>query len=314
MITRRAYLVENGRFEIRTENVVPESGQVLVKVASCGLCNWELNHWQGKIGKNPQFIGHEAAGTVVELGENVTEFSVGDKVTGFMGGFSEYVAVPAKNIFKLADHINPVYAFSEPLKCVVTVVTSAKARAGDVAVVVGCGPMGLWCIQALKSDALQSLIAVDINDNRLALARKYGATHCINPNRQNVAETIHDITQSRMADFVIEGTGNANILNECISYVKYGRGKIIAMSSYKRLPDKFDVIACVEKGVEIIFPHPCYSDNEIEDLRRAVNLINKGVFKIEELVTHKFSLDDINLAFQTLENKPAGYIKGIVIP
>ncbi|MDD3744106.1 MAG: zinc-binding dehydrogenase [Lentimicrobiaceae bacterium] len=314
MKTRKAYLVENGHFEIRTEEIIPQREQVLVKVASCGLCNWELNHWKGRIGQNPQFLGHEAAGIVVELGENVTEFSVGDKVTGFMGGFSEYVAVPTWNVFKLAEHINPVYGFSEPLKCVVTVITSAKARVGDVAVIVGCGAMGLWCIQALKSDAMQTIIAVDIDDKRLALAKKYGAMHCINPSKVNTSESIAKITQGRMADFVIEGTGNGNVLSECINYVKHGRGKIIAMSSYERLPEKFNLTACVEKGIEIIFAHPSYSKNAYEDLRRAVNLINKGVFKIEELVTHKFSLDEINSAFQTLENKPDGYIKGIIIP
>ncbi|MBD5457864.1 MAG: alcohol dehydrogenase catalytic domain-containing protein, partial [Lachnospiraceae bacterium] len=80
---KKAVLVEPGRFEILEVEENPGRGQILVKVASCGLCNWELNFWQGKLGAGetePLVLGHEWAGTVTALGEGVTDFQIGDKV------------------------------------------------------------------------------------------------------------------------------------------------------------------------------------------------------------------------------------------
>jgi len=313
--TRQAYLVEPGKFEIRNTNLTLDRNFVLIKVLCCGLCNWELNHWKGKIGTFPQIVGHEGVGEVIALGENVTGFEIGDIVTGMAGGFADYAVVPHFQLQKVAKHINPKYAISEPVKCVVTVIRATSPQAGDIGVVVGCGPMGLWCIQALSGCPLSELIAVDTNPQRLELAKKYGASYALNPKEIDVSKEIAKISEGHMADFVIEGTGNAAVLAESMNYMKgNGRGRLLAMSSYENPIDKMDFSVAVAKGIEIIFPHPCYSYDEFEDLRRAVNLINKGVFKTEDFITHVFKLDDIQTAFETLENKPTDYIKGIVIP
>lgn len=148
---KRAFLMEPHRFEIHEVEEEPGPGEVMMKVASCGLCNWELNFWDGNLNfmGYPHKLGHEFAGTVVKLGPGCTKFKVGDKISavarGF-GGFAEYRATPEACCEKLADNIDPKYALGEPQKCILTVLRATAPQAADYGVVLGCGPMGMWCI------------------------------------------------------------------------------------------------------------------------------------------------------------------------
>lgn len=319
MLGKRAYLVKERKFEIVEEDITPKTGQVLVKVELCGLCNWELNFWKGTgdyYTNYPQVIGHEWVGTVVELGENVKNFKVGDKVTVLPGetfeGFAQYTAVNEAECFKLNDDAVFINSMGEPLKCIATVLTTAQPQVGDYGVVVGCGAMGLWCTQALSGNLLAGIIAIDIDDEKLALAKKFGATHTINSKTENVCEKINEITNGRMADFVIEGTGLERVLVGCSDYLR-NRGRLVIMSSHENACDNFDFRPALSRGISITGAHPPRSTDARDDMARAIALVNNGVFRNEELVTHKFKLDDINEAFETLEHKPKGYIKGIVV-
>jgi len=324
MKTRRALLVEPRRFELVEADLTPGEGQLLVRIAVCGLCNWELNHWKGRIGEgHPQTLGHEWAGTVVEIGRGVTGFAAGDTVTGLpanratgpqLEGFADYMVADAACCVKVGASVDPMHAIGEPLKCILTVLRGAAPEAGDVGVVLGCGPMGLWCVQALSGGLLSALIAVDVDDAKLALARKYGATHTLNPRTSNVEEAIRDIGCGRLADFVIEGTGNADLLNTAIGYLREGRGRLALMSSYERTSASFDVGAVVGKAVEIRGLHPGYSLDGMDDLRRAVRLLERGTFRMDGLYSHRFKLEDVQAAFETLERKPPNYLKGVVLP
>jgi len=315
---RQAFLAEPYKFIIKEVEQTPKGDEILVKLASCGLCNWELNFWSGKLNflGYPHSLGHEWAGEVAEIGSDVTRFKVGDKVSGLargFGGFAEYKVISEKACEKLADSVDPKYAMGEPQKCVITVLRAVEPEVGDVGVILGCGPMGLWCVQALAGKYLDKLIAVDIDDEKLDLAKKFGATHVINSKQENVQEVIEKLTGGRMADFVIEGTGVPAILNEAQNYVKQGRGKIALMSSHSSVTPEFDFRLAVGKSLEIIATHPDYSRSESDDFRRAVALINNGTLQNEALVSHEFKLDDIEEAFRTLENKPADFIKGIIV-
>lgn len=318
MKSRRAFLIEPEKIEIAKVDVFAEGSKVLVKVAACGLCNWELNFWKGYLNfyGYPHSLGHEWAGTVVEVGTEVKNLKVGDNVTGFaddLTGFSEYVAVREDMCCKLAPNVKLKYALGEPLKCILTVLRAAVPEAGDHAVIQGCGPMGLWCIQALSGNLLSSLIAIDIDDAKLQLAKKFGASHVINSRKEDVKKTIEEISKGHMADFAIEGTGIPALLNEAQLYLrKSGRGRLVLMSSHEEVCREFDFREAMTRAVQLIVAHPEYSTNMMDDLRRAVSYLDAGIFKVEEIVSHEFKFDDIQKAFQTLEHKPAGYLKGIV--
>lgn len=320
---KRAFLSEPGKFVISEVEETPKADEVLVKIASCGLCNWELNFWKGHLNffGYPHQLGHEWAGTVVETGPDVKKLKVGDLITGFgkgtsaLSGFSEYTVTSEDMCCKLAPHINPKYALGEPLKCILTVLRGAVPEAGDHAVIQGCGPMGFWCIQALSGNFLSSIIAVDIDDAKLELAKKFGATHVINSKKENAKQRIEEITEGHMADFVIEGTGIPALLNSAQVFLRSsGRGRLVLMSSHEEICKEFDFREAISRSAQIIVAHPAYSTGMMDDLRRAVSYINNGTFKIEKIVSHEFKLDDIQKAFETLEHKPAGYLKGIVVP
>ncbi len=307
-----------GKFELWEADITPKPDEVLVKVAVCGLCNWELNHWKGILGECPQPLGHEWSGTIVELGKDVTDFKIGDNVTGLadsLTGFSDYIVSRSNRCFKLSPDKKVEHALGEPLKCILTVLRATAPEAGEAGVIMGCGAMGLWCIQGLAGNLLSSLIAIDVDDRKLELARSFGATHTINPKKENVKALIDQFTGGSMADFVIEGTGIPALLNESVRYLKSsGRGRLLAMSSHEAICEEFDFREAISRSIEIRFPHPGYSYNQIEDLRRAVLHINRGVFKMDQIITHQFPLANIQEAFETFEKKPDGYIKGVVIP
>ena len=322
MKTKRAFLYQPHDLRVEQIDITCGDDQVMVKVASCGLCTWELNHWGGKIhtDRYPYSLGHEFAGTVVEVGKNVTKFRVGDKVASLCPfpnyqGFSEYAVCELDRTFLLADHVDPKYVLGEPLKCVVTVLEATAPQPGDYGVIQGCGPMGLWCIQALSGGYLAGLIAIDIDDEKLAIAKSFGATATINSRKEDVLARLAELTGGRLADFAIEGTGIPALLNKAQDYLrKNGRGRLILMSSHEDSCSDFDFRKAISKGISIHVPHPPYSNNALEDMRRAVALINNGTFRIQPVITHEFRLDDIMQAFDSLEHHPAGYLKGIVCP
>jgi len=150
-----------------------------------------LNHWKGQLGEYPQTQGHEVSGYVAETGEGVTGFNTGNIVTGLLDqlvGFSDYVVIWTNDkCLKLKDGFNPHYGIVEPVKCIITVLRGVIPEAGDYGVIQGCGPMGLWCIQALSGNMLSGIIAIDVDENRLVLAKKYGANYVINPNINDFA-------------------------------------------------------------------------------------------------------------------------------
>ena len=316
----RALLVEPGRFEVHEADESICDDEVMVKIASCGLCNWELNFWKGYLNfmGYPHLMGHEFAGCIIDIGKNVKGYQPGDKVSCFLrgfGGFGEYKAVAASKVRKLEESIDPKYALGEPQKCIMTVLRATKPEAGDYGVILGCGPMGLWCIQGLSGNYLAGLIAIDIDDHKLALAKGFGADYTINSRNENVQQRISEISDGRMADWVIEGTGIPNLLNEGQNYLKMsGRGKLVLMSSHEEVCHEFDFRRAIDRSLDIVVAHPAHSDDELDDFRRAVAAINNGTFKNKELVTHEFKLSDINKAFECLENKPGDFLKGIVVP
>ncbi len=313
MLSKKAYLVKEGLFEIREEDISIKDNQLLVQLKYCGLCNWELNHWKGtseNFRAYPYAIGHEWVGYVVEVGSKVKSFKVGDAVTGLKAGaFSEYHAVSENNCHKVKEGIPLVNALGEPLKCITTVLRATKMEAGDFGLVLGCGPMGLWCTQGLAGKTLAGLIAVDVSDYKLELAKKYGATHTINPTKENVVEAIQRITDGRMCDFVVEGTGVPKLLNEAMNYLRrYGR--LVLMSSHESDCKSFDFRPAIARGITI---HVAHGSMDLPgDMVRAVSLINNGTFHNEEIVSHRFKLEEINEAFAALANKPQDYIKGVI--
>lgn len=320
MHTKRAYLSAVGKLDLMETDIFPQADEVLVKVAVCGLCSWEINHFEGRKGPPPMTLGHEWAGTVVEAGTDVQNLSVGDHVAFFPAdggakteGFSEYVCAKEKYCFRVDASVDLKYAVAEPLKCIVTVLRAAKPEPGDYCVVIGCGPMGLSCIQGLGGKMLSSLVAIDMDEKKLQLARKCGATHTINPTKCDAEMLLSTITKGHLADFAIECTGSAAVLFDAQKYLKRGNGRLVMLSSYHDAVP-FNVKTFNGRGAQLISGMPSSSQNPADDMRRAVAMLENGSFSMQQLVTHEFKLGEIQKAFESLRDKPEGYVKGIVVP
>ncbi len=318
MKTRQAVLVRPGVLEIREAELHPGLGEILVRVAGCGLCNWELNHFGGHLGNCPQTLGHEVAGYVEELGEGVTRFQIGDAVTGLpprMSGFADYCILSERESVRVNSAMDPEVCLGEPLSCVITTLLATEPQAGDVGLILGCGPMGLWCTQVLAGRSLAALVAVDVQTQRLELATQFGATHSINASEGDAPAKLSKLTDDYLADFVIEGTGSPAVLATAAAYLRCtGRGRLILMSSHEHIGPAFDWRPLQTKGAIVKATFPISALSPIDSLRRAVALYNRGSLQVRPLITHRFRLDQIQSAFETLQHKPNDYIKGIVVP
>jgi len=313
MKTRRGVLVEPGRFEIQEADVAAGAGQFLVEMAGCGLCTWELNHWAGRLGACPQPLGHEAWGVVVEVGPDTSgRVQVGDRVTGLAGkAFADYYVMPETHTMRLRSDLDQQCVPGEPLYCIHNVVRAAHPEIGDAVAVVGCGPMGLWSVQALAQPALMALVAVDIDEKKLALARTYGATHTINPTETDAAAALKEITGDRGADVVVEATGAEAGMDLAINLLRPRRARLVVCSSFKG-PIQVNVPALLAKAADVFHAHPGICRDVPDGCRRTGILINNGVFKIDALVSHRWPLERITEAFQSMEQRAAGYMKGII--
>jgi 2-desacetyl-2-hydroxyethyl bacteriochlorophyllide A dehydrogenase len=311
-----AVLVEKGRINIVEEEVPSlDREDVLIKVRACGICAGDLYGFSGYPVwfKLPSPLGHEPAGEVVEVGANVTRFSRGDHVTALAGpGFSDFVLVNESYVEKIPKHIPFEYAIGEPLACVVNAVRLVHPKLGDNVAVVGTGFMGLLLVQALNCLGLSNLVGVDVSDERLKLAEHYGANMVLNPKKMDVVKETLAITEGKGFDMVIEATGNPGGVGLATRLVKQ-KGRL-AIFSYHPNPVEVDLREWDSRGLEVIMTSPARAEDMRKNLKIAAQMMARGNFNLEKLVTHKWILDEIQKAFEYASKKPGDYIKGVIVP
>jgi len=314
--------------DIRLENIEEPkitSGQVKIKVKWCGICGSDLHEYLGgpifiPVGEPhpltnevaPVTLGHEFSGEVVEVGEGVSNYKIGDRVVvepifathghqgaynldenmGFLGlaggggGFSEYVAVDEELLFKLPDELSYEQgALVEPSAVALYAVRSSKVQAGDTAAVFGCGPIGLLVIEALKAAGASDIYAIELSPERQAKAEELGAI-VINPaDYQDVVAEIAGRTNGGV-DVSFEVTGVPVVLKQAIQSTSIA-GETVIVSIW-------------EKGAEILPNDIVIKERTIKgiigyrDVFPAVlNLMRKGYFSADKLVTKKIKLDNV---------------------
>jgi threonine dehydrogenase-like Zn-dependent dehydrogenase len=211
------------------------------------------------------------------------------------------------------DHVPLELAIIEPVKCIVTGLRAANPEFGDHAMVVGCGFMGLLCVAGLRSPGLASLIAVDMVDERLELARQAGATHCLNPSRDDVPARVAEITAGHGIDVAMEASAAPAGFNVAAQVLRRGRAKLVVVTT--ALPGHtYDVEGCLQTGASVHFAEPAYCLDLTDELRRAMAALARGVFPMAQLVTHRFGLDEVGKGIEVGVSRTPGYIKGVVIP
>ena len=316
---------------------LPESmeyGQVLVEVRYTGICGSQLGEIRAVKGPDkylPHLLGHEASGMVLQCGPGVKEVQPGDHVVlhwrkgrgleglppkyswrgkplnaGWVTTFNQYAIVAENRVTPIPKDF--------PLKlaplfgCALTtgmgvVMNNAQIKPGDSVVVFGAGGIGLSVIQGAVLCSAWPIIAVDLYDNRLDLAKRMGATHCVNASRDDVAKLVSDIVGA--ADVCIDNTGNTEVMAQAYSMLT-SEGRLVLVGvphfgkkmSIPTLPLHF--------GRSITGSHGGESDPS-RDIPRFIKLYTQGILKLGEYFTDSYLLSNINLA---LEDLASGKVSG----
>jgi len=328
---KAAVVVGPKRIEIQEIEVPPLTPtQMLVRVTSCGLCHSELGRYQGKgtmwLGEPltyPLRLGHEPAGIVEEVGTAVTGFKPGDRVTGigFKRSFAEYATIDVASrelvtgVVKVPDGIRLEYCISEPIKCCAGIVRYSQVKFGDYVFVAGCGFMGLLVVANLAARGLGAIIACDLVDSRLQLAKEMGATVALNASGVDVVKEVEAITGGRMCDVAFEGIGRPAGVTLTSKVIRNSPPPgTIVLYGYHAWPDVYDLSLWGPKAPVVLSLHPEHSPDQQRDLEIAMQAIARGVYPLEKLISHRYSLEETGTGLDALANPPEGYIKGIVTP
>ena len=316
---------------------------VLIKVKACGICGSDIHGMDGSSGRRipPVVMGHEASGIIEQIGAEVGNLSIGDRVTfdstvfcndcdyckqgrvnlcdnrqvmGVScgefhrdGAFSEHVACPAHICHRLPQGLSfEEAAFAEPVGVAVHAVNRSNVKPGDTAVVIGSGLIGLLVIQALKWRGCSQIIAFDLDDSRLALAKQLGATQAFNSKQSDAVKLATDLTNGG-ADHAFEVVGASVTVAMAIDCVRKGACVTLVgnLSPEVTMP--------LQKVVtrELTLFGSCAISGEYPE---ALTAIAEGHIQVRPLITAQVNIADAGDWFAKLKAAEEPYLKVLVCP
>jgi L-iditol 2-dehydrogenase len=317
---------------------------VLIRVRACGICGSDVHGYTGETGRRipPLIMGHEAAGIVEEFGKNVSGFEKGDRVcfdstvycnkceacrAGLInrcdtrqvlgvsvpafkrhGAFAEYVAVPWWIVSKIPDELSFINAaLLEPASIGTHAANRAPISNNDTVVVIGAGTIGLFILQGARLRGAAKVIAVDINEFRLDLAKQIGADRLINPLKSDLSEAIGQETDGKGANVTLEAVGYARTFADAVSVTRMG-GHIVAVGNLEKKAE-FDLQQLVAK--EHTFIGSYASSGEFRD---CIELFASGKINVEPLISDVLPLAEGPGAFDRLLKAEENLLKIVLEP
>jgi L-iditol 2-dehydrogenase len=318
--------------------------EALIRVKACGICGSDVHGYDGSSGRRipPLIMGHEAAGVIEGMGAKVEGFSLGDRVTfdstvycgeceyclegkvnlcdrrmvlGVScgeyrrhGAFAEYVAVPSRILYKLPPSLPFEHAaMIEAVSVAVHAVGRVKFQPGDASVVVGAGMIGLLLVQAARAAGCDRVIAVDLDKDRLKLAKELGATQSINPLESDTIETILGATAGQGARVSFEVVGSTPTVETAIQATRKGGAVVLVGNLAPQV--EFPLQSVVTR--EITLFGSCASAGEYP---KCIELMDKGAIKVSPLISAQATLEEGAEWFDRLYAKEAGLMKVILQP
>lgn len=325
---------------------VPEIGpdDVLVRVRACGICGSDVHGLDGSTGRRlpPLVMGHEAAGEVAQTGANVHDLKVGDRVTfdstiycgncffcsrgeinlcdnrqvlGVSpgeyrrhGAFAEYVSVPRRIMYRLPDTLTyEQAALIEAVSVAVHAVNLTPMPMGSSAVVVGSGMIGLLTVQALRAAGCTRVIAIDVEDSRLAVAKGMGATATINSKTGQADGAVRELTDGRGADVAIECVGATDPIRTAIQCVRKG-GSVTLVGN---VSPKVELPLQLVVSRQIRVQGSCASCGEYP---ASIELMASGAIKVDSMISAVAPLGEGRQWFDRLYHKEPNLMKVILRP
>jgi D-xylulose reductase len=333
-------LEEKGRLSLRDHDIEEELGprDVRIQLKVVGVCGSDVHYYtHGAIGsfvvREPMILGHEAAGVVTEVGSAVHEFKVGDRVCmepgipdpasratrlglynldpavrfwatpPVHGVLRPSVVHPADFTFKLPDNVSfEAAAMVEPLAVGVHAATKAQVKPGDIAVVVGAGPIGLVTVLAALAAGCARVIVSDVDDDKLAIAAKLGPVTPVNVRMHNLVDAVQAETDGWGADIVFECSGNEKAAADVFDPLCPG-GRVVYVG-IPLAPIAYDVAKAQvkEARVEHVFRYA-------HVFPRCIAMLASGAIDLDPLITSTFPFSRSIEAFEYAASAPKGEVK-----
>lgn len=319
-------------------------GEVLVRVEACGICGSDVHGYDGSSGRRipPIVMGHEAAGTVEAIGEGVTKYKRGDRVTfdstvycgecGYCqrgqfnlcdnrqvigvscgdyrrhGAFAEYVVVPERIMYPLPANISfDEAAMLEAVSVALHGVKVSMVMGGETALVVGAGMIGLLTLQAARAAGCSRVFISDVDETRLKLAKQVGADEILHSSGAELVKEIHRLTDGRGVDLALEAVGRNETVAGAIDCTRKG-GTITLIGNI--MPE---VTLPLQKVVtrQLKLQGSCASSGEYPE---AIELIANGSIEVKPLITAVASLEEGPRWFERLHSREPNLMKIILTP
>lgn len=307
--TRSIRYLEKGGLEIvEVEVPDPGPGEVQVKAAACGICRWDVSTY--KVGSGDRWAappGHEGVGYVCKVGKGVTGFNEGDRVAN--GGFAGYGNFSQHSLHPIPPSTLPdEYWIVEPVSCIVNGLDTAHLMAGDRTAVIGCGFMGLLFIQALTRSFVEHVIAIDIEDAKLDVAKQLGATMAVNPSGGDIEDRLKELRALKI-DKVFDCTGVQQGLDLSTKILR--TGGLLSLVGWIRGEARFSGSEWHMGGFTVVNSSPLARIRDA--FPTAIRMIDSGIFDLKPLVTDVVTLDGYApLLDEVLKGRERPYIKGVV--
>ena len=312
------------------EKVAPESDEVRIKVAYCGVCGTDVHIYHGVMDKRvkmPLTIGHEMSGTIDAIGSNVKGFTIGEKVVvrpldyrgekesdkGFShicedlkfigidspGAMQQYWNVPAFTLHKLSHTTDlKLAALTEPLSVACHDVRMSGLSKGETAVVLGGGPIGMLVAMVAK-EAGGNVIISEVNPTRITLAKQLGFD-AVSPIDTELVSYIKGKTENRLADVVFEVAG-VQATVDTMTEIAGIRGRIVMVAIHGE-PRPVDLFKFFWKELKLIGARVY----EKEDYEKAIQLITNNELSFEQMITAVEPLDKVQEVFENIDKNPDG--------
>ncbi|MDH2294326.1 L-threonine 3-dehydrogenase [Cobetia sp. 1AS1] len=321
-----------------TETAVPEIGHndVLIKIRKTAICGTDMHiyqwdEWSQATVPVPMVTGHEYAGEIVALGSEVRGYEIGDRVSGEghitcghcrncragrrhlcrntegvgvnrPGAFAEYLALPAYNLFKLPDEISDdLAAIFDPFGNAVHTALAFDVVGEDV-LITGAGPIGIMAAAVIRHIGARHVVVTDVNDYRLALAERMGATRTVNVSRESLKEVMAELDMHEGFDVVLEMSGVPSAVEQMLDVINHG-GKI-AMLGIPPGEMAIDWTKVIFKGLTI---KGIYGREMFETWYKMASLIQSGL-DLSPIITHRLSVEDFQQGFEIMGSGQSGKV------
>ena len=338
---RAAVLTDTEQFELEErERPTPAADEVLVRVRDVGICGSDVHYYQhGRIGdyvvESPLVLGHESAGEVVAVGDDVTHLGAGDRVTlepgvpcrrcahcrsgeyhlcpdvTFMatpphdGAFAEYVAWPADFAYRLPENVSfRAGALCEPLSVGIHATRRGDVGVGDTVLVMGAGPIGLLTMEAARVAGATDVVVTDVVEEKLDVAADRGADAVVNVSEREVSAVVDEYTDGRGADVVVEASGAEPSIRSTLDGVRRG-GTVVLVGLADEATVPFDVLDIIDNEIDV---HGSF--RYANTYEAAVDIIADGAVDVEGIVDFERPLDEVDDAFR--RSMRPDVVKGVI--